>query len=78
MTPYADYPAVMSRYNRWMNESLYGLCAALPDADRKRDRGVSYRSLYGTLNHLLRADRLWLSRFDGIPGVEIPAEETEG
>jgi uncharacterized damage-inducible protein DinB len=53
----------MSRYNRWMNERLYEACASLPDAVRKEDRGAPFRSVHGTLNHLLLADRVWLGRF---------------
>jgi len=53
----------LARYNRWMNERLYGLCAALPDEERKRDRGAFFRSIHGTLNHLLLTDRAWLGRF---------------
>lgn len=29
----------MAAYNRWMNERLYELCAGIPDAERKLDRG---------------------------------------
>jgi uncharacterized damage-inducible protein DinB len=46
-----------------MNERLYALCATLPDAERKRDRGAFFRSVHGTLNHLLLTDRVWLGRF---------------
>ena len=53
----------MARYNRWMNERLYDCCGKLSDAERKRDRGAFFRSIHGTLNHLLLGDRLWLSRF---------------
>jgi uncharacterized damage-inducible protein DinB len=56
------FPA-MARYNRWMNERLYACCEKLSDAERKRDRGAFFRSIHGTLNHLLLGDRLWLSRF---------------
>ena len=55
----------MARYNRWMNERLYGACAELTDAERKRDLGAFFRSLHGTLNHVLLADRIWLGRFAG-------------
>ncbi|TMG79449.1 MAG: damage-inducible protein DinB [Betaproteobacteria bacterium] len=58
----SDFPA-MARYNRWMNERLYACCEKLSDAERKRDRGAFFRSIHGTLNHLLLGDRLWLSRF---------------
>jgi len=53
----------MARYNRWMNERIYERCEKLPDAERKADRGAFFRSIHGTLNHLLLGDRLWLSRF---------------
>ncbi|HXZ54090.1 MAG TPA: DinB family protein [Burkholderiales bacterium] len=53
----------MASYNRWMNERLYALCGTLSDAERKRDRGAFFRSIHGTLNHILLGDRLWLSRF---------------
>jgi uncharacterized damage-inducible protein DinB len=57
----------MAAYNRWMNERLYALCAGLPDEERRRDRGAFFRSLHGTLNHGLLADRIWLGRFRGEP-----------
>jgi uncharacterized damage-inducible protein DinB len=57
----------MAAYNRWMNERLYDGCAGLADAERKRDAGAFFKSIHGTLNHLLLADRLWLGRFVGEP-----------
>ena len=57
----------MSRYNRWMNERLYECCARLTDAQRKEDVGAFFRSIHGTLNHLLLADRVWLGRFTARP-----------
>lgn len=62
-----DYFQTMSRYNRWMNEKLYAVCAAIPDAVRKEDKGAWFRSIHGTLNHLLLGDRIWLSRFQNQP-----------
>ena len=55
----------LARYNRWMNERLYALCATLTDEERRRDRGAFFRSIHGTLNHLLLTDRAWLGRFTG-------------
>ncbi len=55
----------LARYSRWMNERLNALCAEIPDAERKRDRGAFFRSIHGTLNHLLLGDRIWLARFAG-------------
>jgi len=58
---------LMARYNRWMNERLYALCAGMTDAERKRDRGAFFGSIHGTLNHLLWGDRMWMGRFTGPP-----------
>ena len=57
----------MARYNRWMNERLYECCARLSDAQRKEDVGAFFKSIHGTLNHLLLADRLWMGRFTAQP-----------
>ena len=53
----------MARYNRWQNESLYGAADGLPDDARRKDRGAFHGSITETLNHILWADRLWMSRF---------------
>ncbi len=60
-----EYCQTMARYNRWMNERLYALCARIDDAERRRDMGAYFRSIHGTLNHLLWADLVWLNRFTG-------------
>ena len=65
LTP--DYCRLMARYNRWMNERLYALCAKMPEAERKLDRGAFFGSIHATLNHLLWGDRMWLGRFVGPP-----------
>jgi uncharacterized damage-inducible protein DinB len=65
MTP--QLARLMAAYNRWMNERLYAVCGELSDAERRQDRGAFFRSIHGTLNHLLLADNLWLSRFGERP-----------
>lgn len=57
----------MASYNRWMNDRLYDCCARLSDAERKRDAGAFFKSIHGTLNHLLLGDRIWFGRFTGKP-----------
>lgn len=56
-----------ARYNRWQNESIFTAAGRLPDGTRKRNMGAFFRSIHGTLNHLLVADWLWLSRLTGEP-----------
>jgi uncharacterized damage-inducible protein DinB len=61
-----EWLAASARYNRWMNDKLYALAATLSDEARKRDRGAFFKSIHGTFNHLLVADRVWLARFTGV------------
>jgi uncharacterized damage-inducible protein DinB len=56
---------MFSRYNAWVNERLYDAAAKLSDADYRADRGAFFKSMHGTLNHLLVADRIWMYRFTG-------------
>ena len=62
-----EYCRLLARYNRWMNERMYAAAAALPDEERKRDRGAFFGSIHRTLNHILWGDRMWLGRFTGEP-----------
>ncbi len=63
------YAQIMARYNVWMNERLYETCATLTDEARKSDVGAFFRSIHGTLNHILLADRSWMARFRGKPAT---------
>ena len=56
-----------ARYNTWMNERIYEICSSIPDADRKADVGAFFKSIHGTLNHILLADRIWMGRFTAVP-----------
>jgi uncharacterized damage-inducible protein DinB len=57
--------AMLAAYNAWCNERLYEAAAQLSDADYRADRGAFFKSVHGTLNHVLVADRIWLKRFTG-------------
>jgi len=52
-------------YNAWANHRLYAAAAQLSDADYRADRGAFFKSMQGTLNHLLATDRIWMKRFTG-------------
>jgi len=58
---------MMARYNAGANRILYEACAKLSDAERKRVRPAFFKSIHGTLNHILLGDRIWLGRFEGHP-----------
>lgn len=58
-----EHANMMARYNQWINDNLYAVCAELSDEQRKAGRGLFFSSIHGTLNHVLLADKLWLGRF---------------
>lgn len=62
---------MFAAYNAWANARLYAAAATLNDADYRADRGAFFKSVHGTLNHLLVADRVWMRRFTG--AGEAPA-----
>ena len=56
---------MMAAYNRWANLLVYESAAALSEEELHRDTGAFFGSIFGTLSHLLTADRVWLNRFTG-------------
>jgi uncharacterized damage-inducible protein DinB len=54
-----------ARFNAWANQRLYEAVGAIDDDEYRADRGVFFRSLHGTLNHLLASDRIWMRRITG-------------
>lgn len=56
-----------AQYNAWLNGRLYELIASLTEDQRRRDMGAFFRSIHGTLNHILLTDRIWLGRISKHP-----------
>ncbi|WP_427022994.1 DinB family protein [Aureimonas ureilytica] len=67
---YHEQLETLAAYNSWANARLYEAASALGPERFGEDRGVFFRSMSGTLNHLLAADRIWMRRFTG--GGEAP------
>lgn len=59
-----QYAVTMAKYNSWQNRQLLDVVEVMDEAALTKDRGAFFGSILGTLNHLLWADLLWLSRFD--------------
>lgn len=58
--------ALMADYNAWANARLYGMASRLPDEQYRRDVSAYFKSLHGTLNHIMCADLIWMSRLTGV------------
>jgi uncharacterized damage-inducible protein DinB len=61
---------MLAQYNTLANRIIYAACAELSDLERKRIRPAFFISIYGTLNHIMVGDRIWLNRFEG---KEVPS-----
>jgi uncharacterized damage-inducible protein DinB len=54
---------MLAGYNSWANSRLYDAAASLSDSEYRADKGAFFKSIHGTLNHLLVADQIWMRRF---------------
>jgi uncharacterized damage-inducible protein DinB len=61
----AAHYRMFGHYNTWANNRLFAATAQLPTDQYRADRGAFFRSVHGTLNHLLVTDRIWMQRFTG-------------
>ena len=62
--PMHPYFATLVRYNLWATGRLFEHVDALPDEAYRRDVSLFFKSIHGTLNHLLLAEHLlWRRRF---------------
>jgi uncharacterized damage-inducible protein DinB len=52
-------------YNAWANKRLFDAVARLPEAEYLKPRPAFFRSIHGTLNHILVGDRAWMGRLTG-------------
>ena len=58
------YFATLARYNLWAVRKLYEHVDTLSDGDYRRDVGLFFKSVHGTLNHLLVGEHVvWFPRF---------------
>jgi len=56
------YVRVMARYNAWQNRQLSDALDGVRLDVLRADHGAFFGSILGTLNHILWADRMWMSR----------------
>lgn len=56
---------MFAAYNAWANQRVYDAAAKLTEEELSRDTGAFFKSVMGTLNHILVADRIWMKRFTG-------------
>ncbi len=65
-----DYVRLMARYNAWQHHQLALSYIELRQRDKDAwfaPREGFWGSIFGTLNHLLWGDYVWMNRFEGKP-----------
>lgn len=56
--------STLARYNQWATQGLLQALEPVAEADYRRDLGLFFKSIHGTLNHLLVGEHLlWYPRF---------------
>lgn len=59
-----EYFSTLARYNAWATQCLLEAVDELDDAAYRKDVGLFFKSIHGTLNHLLVGEHLlWFPRF---------------
>ncbi|MGE0798369.1 MAG: DinB family protein [Lautropia sp.] len=60
-------PLQHAGFNTWANGRLHAACALLPEQTLAAERGAYFKSILGTLNHILLVDILYMDRLTGSP-----------
>ena len=71
-----EYCRQMARYNAWQNDGLRVMVGGMDRQTLMQDRGAFWGSIMGTLNHLLWADLMWISRLDGGAGPDVSLQDS--
>ena len=79
VTDFRAYFLTLARYDVWATRRLYEHVDKLTEDDYRRDAGLFFTSVHGTLNHLLVAEhRVWFPRLaEGTSNKVALNEEVE-
>ena len=70
-----DQLAQMARYHAWATKRLLTTIMPIPDEFYRKPCGLFFRSIHGTLNHLLLTDsEIWYPRFTQSRSAGLPLD----
>ena len=69
-----DLPTA-ARYNSWANKRLYAVAGTLSPTELSKDRKGFFKSILGTLNHILLADLIYRERLEKKPTIFTRLDE---
>ncbi len=70
-----EHARTLFAYGAWANRRMLDACAALSGEQFTKDLGSSFRSVQGTLAHIMGAEWLWLERFRGRSLPSLPSTD---
>jgi uncharacterized damage-inducible protein DinB len=62
-------------YMLWADRTTLRSIREVSPEDQRRDAGISFGSLFGTMVHMLGSQRRWLARLSGHAPAHIPAPD---
>lgn len=69
--PHLQQYYAFGKYNQLMNEKLYAAdLLKMTDEQRRQNMQAFFKSLHGTLEHILVADLIWLRRLQNLPALK--------
>ncbi len=63
--------SLLAKYNQLMNQRQYKATARLSMSELCEDKGAFFKSVLGTLNHIMVGDIIWLKRFFEHSNLEV-------
>ena len=67
-----DQFILFAEYNQLMNQRQYTASANLSREELTENKGAFFKSVFGTLNHIMVGDIIWLKRFAEHPSSSEP------
>ena len=67
----------MAEYNKLMNKRIFEASKKLSNSKLNEDKGAFFKSIIGSLNHIMIGDILWLKRFSAHPGEYVALKKME-
>jgi uncharacterized damage-inducible protein DinB len=60
---FISYFTTLARYHVWATEKVLAEVETMSDAHYRQDCGLFFKSVHGTLNHMLVGETAWYARF---------------
>ena len=66
---------LLHAYNAWANNRILDALAGIPEEQYVREMKSSHGSIHGTMVHIVAAEKLWQSRWQGSSGATLLSPE---